>query len=296
MEFSTLHGTKETTSLPGQIAMDALGILQKVTDQAATLKEITRDLAFMKILMVNICFFGIPDAEASQWVLIDTGLPDSSDSILLAAQRRFGFNNPPTAIILTHGHFDHVGSVVDLIKKWDVPVYAHKFEIPFLTGKLDYFMPDPSVDDGLMTKISTLYPYQSINLGNSIQALPSNGEVPGMQGWRWIATPGHTPGHISLFRDTDRLLIAGDAFTTTEQESAIAVINQTKEIHGPPKYFTSEWQQAWESVKRLESLNPSLAITGHGLPMGGKQLARQLKELATNFNTIAIPPEGRYVP
>ncbi len=117
-----------------------------------------------------------------------------------------------------------------------------------------------------------------------------------MQGWRWIATPGHTPGHISLFRDADRLLIAGDAFTTTEQESAIAVLNQSKEIHGPPKYFTSEWLQAWESVKRLEALKPSTAITGHGLPMSGEQLARQLEELAANFDTLAIPREGRYVP
>ena len=42
-----------------------------------------------------------------------------------------------------------------------------------------------------------------------------------MPGWRWVHTPGHTAGHVSLFRDADRTLIAGDAFVTTKQESAL---------------------------------------------------------------------------
>ncbi len=91
------------------------------------------------------------------------------------------------------------------------------------------------------------------------------------------------------------MLIAGDAFTTTEQESALAVMSQVREIHGPPKYFTAEWQQAWQSVKLLEALHPALAITGHGLPMRGETLKHQLRGLALHFDTMAIPEQGRYV-
>ena len=62
-----------------------------------------------------------------------------------------------------------------------------------------------------------------------------------MQGWRWIFTPGHSPGHISLFRDSDRTLIVGDAFVTTKQESLMSVMTQRMEMHGPPMYFTPDW-------------------------------------------------------
>ena len=53
----------------------------------------------------------------------------------MLTKERFGENNKPKAIVLTHGHFDHVGAVVDLVRKWDVPVYAHEAELPYLTAE-----------------------------------------------------------------------------------------------------------------------------------------------------------------
>lgn len=116
-----------------------------------------------------------------------------------------------------------------------------------------------------------------------------------MSGWRWLHTPGHTPGHISLFRDEDRMLLAGDAFVTVEQDSLYDVLLQTKELTGPPVYFTTDWDMAWNSVKKLEALKPVFALTGHGSPMGGEELARDLARLADDFDQIAIPKHGRYV-
>lgn len=74
-----------------------------------------------------------------------------------------------------------------------------------------------------------------------------------MPGFRWIHTPGHTLGHISLFRDEDRALIVGDAFVTVKQESLYKVLIQKKEISGPPRYFTTDWLAAWDSVKKITS-------------------------------------------
>jgi len=65
-------------------------------------------------------------------------------------------------------------------------------------------------------------------------------------------------------------LIAGDAFVTTNQQSAISVMLQTKKLSGPPKYFTCDWEAANASVKKLLSLAPETAATGHGRPMSGK--------------------------
>ena len=72
--------------------------------------------------------------ESRNWVLVDTGLENSTGLIEEVVEKHFsGF--PPKAIILTHGHFDHIGCVKQLIKKWNVPVYAHPQEFPYLTGK-----------------------------------------------------------------------------------------------------------------------------------------------------------------
>jgi glyoxylase-like metal-dependent hydrolase (beta-lactamase superfamily II) len=196
---------------------------------------------------------------------------------------------------LTHGHFDHVGAVIELVKHWDVPVYAHLLELPYLTGNLNYPEPDVTVEGGLVAKVSSLFPNEPINLGEHVQSLPADGNIPGMPGWQWIHTPGHTPGHVSLFREEDRSLIAGDAFVTVKQESIYKVFTQEQEISGPPRYFTPDWQAAWESVRKLEALNPSSAITGHGIPMTGEQLSASLQKLVKEFDRIAIPEYGKYV-
>jgi glyoxylase-like metal-dependent hydrolase (beta-lactamase superfamily II) len=100
---------------------------------------------------------------------------------------------------------------------------------------------------------------------------------------------------VSFFRDADRALIAGDAFVTTKQESALAVLTQRPELHGPPMYFTPDWESAWRSVKALAALEPQLAVTGHGQPMRGPQLAADLHDLARDFDVRAMPSHGRYV-
>ena len=56
-----------------------------------------------------------------------------------------GAGAPPEAIVLTHGHFDHAGSALQLAEYWDVPIYAHRLEMPYLTGKADYPPPDPTI-------------------------------------------------------------------------------------------------------------------------------------------------------
>jgi glyoxylase-like metal-dependent hydrolase (beta-lactamase superfamily II) len=116
-----------------------------------------------------------------------------------------------------------------------------------------------------------------------------------MPGWRWVPTPGHTPGHVSFFRDADRTLIAGDAFVTTKQESAVAALTQRPEMHGPPAYFTPDWENARRSVERLAALEPRRIITGHGPPMQGDRMLSGLHDLARNFERLAVPAHGRYV-
>ncbi|MGJ9383186.1 MBL fold metallo-hydrolase [Salipaludibacillus sp. CF4.18] len=255
--------------------------------------ELLPDIYTHTIQIVNICLVGDPKTE--DFVLIDAGMPLSADKIISVVEKRFGPNSRPKAIILTHGHFDHVGAIIELIEHWKIPVYAHELEIPYLTGEMKYPEPDPSVEGGLIAKMSALFPNEPINLGGQVEKLPENGEVPFMADFKWLHTPGHTPGHVSLFRESDRSLIVGDAFVTVKQESLYSVLTQEQEISGPPRYLTPDWETSWESVKLLEELHPSIAVTGHGLPMSGEELSNNLKNLVANFDQIAIPDHGKYI-
>ena len=247
----------------------------------------------MKHVFVN--FYMIQNESDDTWVLVDTGLKWSATKIKQMAASIFGEGSRPTAIILTHGHFDHVGSVAALAEDWDVPVYAHFMEIPYLTGKSSYPPPDPTVGGGLMATMSAVYPTRPINIWSRVNVLPADETVPGLPEWKYIHTPGHTPGHISLFRPSDKVLIAGDAFVTTKAESALSIMLQTKKISGPPKYLTPDWVAAEESVQTLFALQPKVAATGHGLPMHGGQLRDGLLELTQHFEQVAVPYQGRYV-
>lgn len=244
--------------------------------------------------IVNLVLVGNPNVPAD-FVLIDTGMPKSADEIKEMVQERFGENAVPKAIVLTHGHFDHVGSVASLLEEWQIPVYAHELELPYLTGKQDYPPGDPNVDSGLVAKLSPMFPNHGIDISARVKALPADGAVPDMPNWKWVHTPGHTPGHISLFREQDRALIVGDAFVTVKQESLYKVMTQTQEISGPPKYYTTDWNAAFESVKKLEALKPQVAVTGHGLPMSGEELAENLNYLVEHFAEIGRPDSGKYV-
>jgi hypothetical protein len=125
-------------------------------------------------------------------------------------------------------------------------------------------------------------------------SLPQGGKIPGLPDWEYLHTPGHAPGHISLFRSSDKVLISGDAVVTTKAESALSTIFQFRKISGPPKYFTSDWLSAASSVQLLANLEPEIIASGHGRPMRGETMRKSLHILAREFQSMAVPAKGRY--
>ncbi|MBA4139967.1 MAG: MBL fold metallo-hydrolase [Segetibacter sp.] len=254
-------------------------------------REARSDVFYYTNQIVNVVFIGTPD----HWVLVDAGMPKCGEEIRMVAEDIFGANSKPSAIILTHGHFDHVGGIVHLIEHWNVPVYAHPNEFPFLTGEQSYPEPDTTVEGGMLAKISSIYPNEPINIKPALQPLPGDMSVPGLPEWKWVYTPGHSPGQVALFRESDRTLISADAFITVKQDSLYKVLVQKKEVCGPPVYLTTDWPEAFNSVKTLEALRPEIVIPGHGTAMEGAELTEGLRRLVNEFDEIAVPDHGKFV-
>lgn len=245
-------------------------------------------IAFVNAYLVDIA----PDSPTDGWVLVDTGLRGLGRiEILRAAARRYGAGARPRAIVLTHGHFDHAGSAGALAAEWGVPVWAHPLELPYLTGRSDYPPQDPTVG-GALAMMSRAFPRGGANLGERVRPLPADGTVPFLPAWSVVHTPGHTAGHVSLWRETDRVLLAGDALATMNQESWVSTITMPRELRWPPAPLTTDWEAARESLGRLATLRPGCLVAGHGLPMSGEHVADALDAFARDF---APPRHGRYV-
>ena len=134
----------------------------------ATFTEVARGVAFMRCGIVNVAVLG----DRSRWILVDAALPGYGPSIRRAAEERFGPAPRPSAIVLSHGHFDHVGALDELLAAWDVPIFAHTLEMPYLTGRSPYPPPDPLVGRGGFAVMSRLLPRGPYDFGGRVHQLP----------------------------------------------------------------------------------------------------------------------------
>ncbi len=252
------------------------------------MQEIAPGVACLPLSIENVYFVGEP---GQPWVLVDTGTPGNKGRIRAAARKRYGPDARPEAILLTHGHTDHSGSARALAEAWGVPVYARALELPYLTGRSKYPPKDPTVG-GAMAMVSRVFPMNLVDLSGLVQPLPEHGVVPGLPGWQWLDTPGHSPGHVSFFRPSDRTLLVGDAFATVNVDSLPSLLTKKPEIALPPPPFTCDWPAADRSVQLLAGLNPAAVGCGHGRPLVGPQVAPDLNHFADGF---APPAHGRYI-
>jgi glyoxylase-like metal-dependent hydrolase (beta-lactamase superfamily II) len=239
---------------------------------------------------VNVYF--VDTGTPGEWVLIDAGLPGSARTIGEAAAELYGEDSRPEAILLTHGHLDHVGAAKELAIRWQVPIVAHPLELPYLTGKAQYPPQDPTVG-GSLAFMSRFFPKDLPNLEGRVQALNTEDPtVPYLMNWRWLHVPGHAPGQLAFFREADRVLLGADAFATTHHDSIPAVLLGLAKISRAGTPFNYDWEAARQSVQRLADLNPKSIGCGHGPVITGPAAAAGLRELADNY---PVPPQGRYV-
>ncbi len=233
----------------------------------------------------------------SSWVLVDAASAHCAPTIRAMAESLFGADLPPASILLTHYHPDHAGSALDLARAWDCPVYLHPDELPlaiaddfstfeWYANPLDRWIVLPVLRAMPRRRVEAMFARS--NLRGIARAFDPAAALPDLPGWQCIPTPGHTPGHIALFRPEDRVLIAGDALVTADVNSLRGFLSWLfgpgrQRLSGGPWYATWDAQGARRSAGILATLEPRVVAGGHGVPMAGPDVAPALRAFAGRY-------------
>jgi glyoxylase-like metal-dependent hydrolase (beta-lactamase superfamily II) len=179
-------------------------------------------------------------------VLIDAGTKCSSSQLM-----RFLKGLELNAHALTHAHADHQGGSKVVCTNFKVPLWCSSLEKERAESGLatkDY------VDQGhLVTQFQQRY---WAGPGHQVDKTLEEGDLVG--GFRVIATPGHSSGHLSFFRESDGVLIVGDVMTNMN------LISTRPGLHEPPALFTEDRERNIQSIRKLAALKPRILCFGHG--------------------------------
>lgn len=185
--------------------------------------------------------------------LIDTGFRGSSVQIVEFIHSLGRSEKEISLIIITHGHFDHVGGLPELKSLTRAKVAAHKAEITDIDSPLHYpRVTRPLVRIKAFSALRSAFTVEPTEVDIELE----DGEMlKPLSGLKVIHTPGHTPGSISLFSPQYKLLIVGDALN--------------KRHWLPPRSASTDSAQALESIRKMAQLNFDILCFGHGRPLAG---------------------------
>ncbi|MEA2245347.1 MAG: hydroxyacylglutathione hydrolase [Solirubrobacteraceae bacterium] len=149
------------------------------------------------------------------------------------------------AHVVTHAHPDHFGSSHAVCEELGLPLW---------TGEHDAETIETASRVPVPTRVGALMSRAPMPPGHPVARRLREGDTVGA-GFSVLDVPGHSPGHIALWREADRTLIAGDVFFNLPR------------LGPPPRLFTVDPQANRASMRRLADLRPELVLFGHGPPL-----------------------------
>ena len=161
------------------------------------------------------------------------------------------------AHVLTHAHPDHQGSSHELCTALDIPFWVPEGDV------------DAAEDPSLIAKRQPNHPIAQLmhklftGPGHKVDRVLHEGDE--VAGFRVIETPGHSRGHIVLFRESDRVLVIGDVLNNQDSLTGIPGLRL------PKAFFTPDPAENRRSAKKLAALEPRLVLFGHGGPLRDTQ-------------------------
>ncbi|WP_042166934.1 MBL fold metallo-hydrolase [Paenibacillus gorillae] len=199
--------------------------------------------------------------DGNSAILVDAGMPGQSQLIVEAMSKAGVAPSQLQAIILTHQDLDHIGGAPEIIQAAgkSLPIYAHKLDQPYMEGKLPLVKANPERMAKLLSHLPEEELRQALEVFQNPPKVPvdqllEDGQVlPVFGGIQVIFTPGHTPGHISLYLQESKTLIAADA-----------MVSSAGKLHGPVEQNTPDMETAVRSLSKFLELDIENVICYHG--------------------------------
>ena len=181
-------------------------------------------------------------------VLVDAGTRGAARKLIAALEDR-----PPVAHALTHGHPDHQGSTRAVCDYFGVPLWCGQADREAVeTGDPSGLFSDPS---SLMARMAT----RMGGPGRAVDRVLRQGDA--VADFTVLETPGHTPGHLAFWRESDRVLVLGDVLFNRHP------ITLRKGLIEPLAFATMNPGLNRDSARRLAALEPQVVCFGHGPPL-----------------------------
>src|SRR5215207_5497258 len=199
--------------------------------------------------------------------LVDAGLPGQAEAIGAALVEAGIGVRDLRRIIFTHQDLDHVGSGADLVRQSGARVLAHPADAPHIDGSLRLLKPSPEMLEQRPQMREALERLEPVGIDEHLE---DGDRLDLAGGTRVIFTPGHTPGHLSLYLERPKVLVAGDALTA-----------EGGHLNGPNPPFTLDVGEAARSVSKLAELDVDTVVCYHGGVVGedaNGQLQRVVRE------------------
>ncbi len=229
------------------------------------------------------------------WALVDAGWEGDAPRIEAAVRSLIGPDAAVAAILLTHDHPDHAGAARALAGTWNCPILLHPAEAPIAdgdfaameryAGPLDRWVILPLMR-ALGERRRTAVLAQG-SLTGLFRELEPGGVVPGLDGWEWLPTPGHTPGSVSFVRRADRVVLTGDALVTLRVNEPAGFMLGRQGLSGPPWYTTWNAGLARAAITAIAALEPLVVGGGHGQPLTGPDTASAVRAFAARVSGAA---------
>jgi glyoxylase-like metal-dependent hydrolase (beta-lactamase superfamily II) len=204
-------------------------------------------------------------ADEGRITVFDAGIADMTGAVAAAGARLGGIDH----VVLGHADADHRGAAAGL----GVPVYCHDNEREAAESPA-HFRPYMDLDKlpaYARPAYRRLLPHWD---GGPVKITATVHEGDHIAGFTVIDLPGHAPGLIGLFRESDRLALCSDCVYTVDAPTGRKVPAQL-----PHAAFNLDSEQARASIRKLAALGPSAVWAGHADPVTG-DVAAQLERAA----------------
>lgn len=181
-------------------------------------------------------------------IVVDAGLPSSTKRLLAALAGR-----SLTAHVLTHAHPDHQGASAALCEARSIPLWCGVRE-RVATERAAFSASYRGARSGLFQVAERIG-----GPGHPVERTLHEGDV--VAGFAVIETPGHTRGHISLWRESDRVVVLGDV---ASYRNPLAL---SPGLRASSRLFSHDPDENRRSLRKIAALRPRLICFGHGPPL-----------------------------